>query len=167
MLLSSSDACYRLYNHWSYKLGNIHRKLRIVMMPIFSMIMPTFFFNGGTKGSYTNITRCRLWRQWQDNLAWISDLGYQSQISSVLLSTWSPFYQRGLTLIPPLVINCTHYKVCNENTGPFSNFNGTIEGGDVRSNFIPHFTGHVITYTCLTMNHVSKRGPWCVDRLTE
>ena len=39
----------------------------------------------------------------------------------------------------------------DEITYPFSNFNGcTVEVWEWISNFIPHFTGHVITYTCPT-----------------
>ena len=40
-----------------------------------------------------------------------------------------------------------HYKMCNQITYPFPNLNGTtVEGWEWISNFIPHFTGHVITY---------------------
>ena len=39
-------------------------------------------------------------------------------------------------------------KVWDGIISPFPNFNGTtIEVGEWKSNFIPHFTGHVITYT--------------------
>ena len=40
-----------------------------------------------------------------------------------------------------------HYNMCDGITYPFLNFNGcTIEVYEWISNFIPHFTGHVITY---------------------
>ena len=40
-------------------------------------------------------------------------------------------------------------KVWDGITYPFQNFNGaTIEVDKWKSNLIPHFIGHVITYTC-------------------
>ena len=40
----------------------------------------------------------------------------------------SPFYKRGLTLIPAWISNYTHYNVWDEITYPFLNFNGeTVE----------------------------------------
>ena len=54
--------------------------------------------------------------------------------------------------LPVLVTDCknikyTHYKVCDEITYQFSNFNGaTAEVWELISNFIPHITGNVITY---------------------
>ena len=39
-----------------------------------------------------------------------------------------PFYQHGLTLIPAWISNYIHYKVWDELTYPFLNFNGcTVE----------------------------------------
>ena len=41
------------------------------------------------------------------------------------------------------------YKVGDEITYPFPNFNGaTIEIWEWMGNFIPHLTGYVITYPC-------------------
>ena len=41
---------------------------------------------------------------------------------------WVPFYQHGLTLIPAWISNYIHYKVWDEITNPFLNFNGaTVE----------------------------------------
>ena len=52
-----------------------------------------------------------------------------------------------LTLIPAWISNSIHYKMWNEITFPFPNFNGaTIEVWEWVSNFIPHFTGHVIDH---------------------
>ena len=52
-----------------------------------------------------------------------------------------------LTLIPAWISNYMHYKMWDEITYPFPNFNGaTVEVWEWISNFIPHFTGHVITY---------------------
>ena len=60
-----------------------------------------------------------------------------------------PFYLCGLTLIPAWISNYIHYKVGDEITYPFLNFNGaTVEVKEWISNFISHFTGHVITYPC-------------------
>ena len=50
----------------------------------------------------------------------------------------------------------------NEIVYPFPNFNGsTVEIWESIGNFIPHFTGHVITYQCwdLSYNYVSNRAP--------
>ena len=64
---------------------------------------------------------------------------------------WSPFYEHGSSWIPAWVSNYIHYKVYNEITYPFPNFNSaTIEAYEWISNFIPHFTGHMITYSCLS-----------------
>ena len=42
-----------------------------------------------------------------------------------------------------------HYKVWDEITYPFLNFNGaTLEVKEWINNFISHFTRQVITYTC-------------------
>ena len=56
--------------------------------------------------------------------------------------TSSPFYWHGLTVIPAWISNYTHYKVLDEITCPFPNFNGvTVEVWEWTSNSIPHFTG--------------------------
>ena len=58
-----------------------------------------------------------------------------------------PFYQYGLTLIPASINKYIHYTVWGEITYPLFNFNdAAVEVWDRRSNFIPHFAGHVITY---------------------
>ena len=45
------------------------------------------------------------------------------------------------------ISNFIHYRVWDEVTYPFPNFNGaTIEVWEWISNFTPHFTGYVITY---------------------
>ena len=64
-----------------------------------------------------------------------------------LIEYWVSFYQHGFTLIPVSIINYIHYKVRGEKTYPFLNFNGaTVEVQKWMSNFIPHFTGHVLTF---------------------
>ena len=57
--------------------------------------------------------------------------------------------------------NYIHYKVWDEITYPFLNFNGyTVEVWEWIDNFIPCLTGHVITHRCWEkLIHVSKRGP--------
>ena len=55
----------------------------------------------------------------------------------------------GLTLIPAWISKHSHYKVWDEIIYPFPNFNrATVEVWEWISNFIPHFIGHVITYSC-------------------
>ena len=45
------------------------------------------------------------------------------------------------------MINHIHYKVWDEITYPLLNFNGaTVEVYQLISDFMPHFTVHVITY---------------------
>ena len=65
----------------------------------------------------------------------------------LLHKAWGPFYWHGLTLIPAWISNYIHYKVWDEITYPFPNANGgTVEVWEWMSNFMPHFTGHVIAY---------------------
>ena len=51
-----------------------------------------------------------------------------------------PFYWHGLTLIPAWKTNDMYFKMWDEITYP--------EVSEWISNFVPHFTGHVITYSC-------------------
>ena len=57
------------------------------------------------------------------------------------------------------LINERWYKVWDEIIYPFPNNDGTVEFGEWISNFIPQFTGHVISYPYwdLSLNHISKR----------
>ena len=60
-----------------------------------------------------------------------------------------------------MISNYNHYKVWDEITYPFSNFNGgTVEVWDWMCNFIPRFIMEVITYSWAKLIHVSKRDPW-------
>ena len=53
----------------------------------------------------------------------------------------------GLILIKAWIDHYIHYKEWDEITYPFSNFNGcTAKIWEWISDFIPHFTGNVITY---------------------
>ena len=54
--------------------------------------------------------------------------------------------------------------MCYKITYPFPNFSGAaVEVSESISNFMPHFTGHVITLPMLGLKliHASKRGPCC------
>ena len=63
------------------------------------------------------------------------------------MKTWDPFYKQWLTFFQAWISNYIHYKVWDEITYPFLNFNGvTAEFQEWISNFISHFSGHVITY---------------------
>ena len=67
----------------------------------------------------------------------------------VIYSTSGPFYWRGSTLIPAWTSNYIHYNVWDEIIHPFPNFNGcTVDIWELISNYIPHFTGYVITFPC-------------------
>ena len=60
-----------------------------------------------------------------------------------------PLYQHVLMLIPVWISNYIHYKVWDEITYPFQNFNGCIvEVWEWISNSIPLYIEHVITYPC-------------------
>ena len=63
-----------------------------------------------------------------------------------------------LTLIPALISNNIYYMVEDEITYAFPNFNGcAVEVWEWIRNFIPHFTGNVITYArWLKLIHVGK-----------
>ena len=59
------------------------------------------------------------------------------------------FYIHDLTLIPTWIDNYIGYNVWYETTYQFLNSNGeTIDVWEWICNFIPHFTGYVITYPC-------------------
>ena len=58
-------------------------------------------------------------------------------------------HDTGTIKIKAWISNLIHYKVWDEITHPFPNFNGaTIEVWEWMSNFIPHFIMGVITYPC-------------------
>ena len=81
-----------------------------------------------------------------------------------------PLLLAWFNLIPAWISGYTHYKVCNEITYPFPDFNRcTVEVWEWISNFIPHFTLHVITYPCwdLQFIYVSKRDPMCFVENTD
>ena len=60
-----------------------------------------------------------------------------------------------------LAISLTDHKMWDGTTYPFLNFSDeTDEVWKCISDFIPHFTGHLITYPGLKLIRPSKRGPW-------
>ena len=60
--------------------------------------------------------------------------------------TSDPFYY-GLTLISARISSNMHYKMRDEITYPFPNFNDcTVEVWEWISNFVSHLTVHVVTY---------------------
>ena len=61
---------------------------------------------------------------------------------------WGPLDYYRLTSVPLWIGNyIIHYKVWYEITYPFTNLNGaTAEVWEWKSNFIPHFFEHKITY---------------------
>ena len=62
--------------------------------------------------------------------------------------TGAPFASM-VNLLPPRISNHIQYKMLYEITHPFSNFEGaTVDALEWKRNFIPHYTGHVITYPC-------------------
>ena len=79
---------------------------------------------------------------------WKHRLQRVSQYVPALLKLTSrgPFYEQGLIWIPSWISNYIHDKVWGEITYPFSNFNSCLaEVWKWISDFIPHFTGNVIT----------------------
>ena len=69
-------------------------------------------------------------------------------------------YNTVLTLITVWTSNYIHYKIWDEITDPFLNFNGaTVKILERISNSFSNFTGQVITYPImgLKLNHISKR----------
>ena len=79
---------------------------------------------------------------------------YSSRQQLLCMSTCSPFNWHGLALIPAWICNHIHYKMWDEINYPFLNFNGaTVEVWEWISNFIPHITGHLITYPCWDLSY--------------
>ena len=63
----------------------------------------------------------------------------------MMKSVGDPF--TNMDFMPAWIINYVHYKEWDEITYPFWNFiDATID--ILISNFVPHFTGNVITYPC-------------------
>ena len=53
---------------------------------------------------------------------------FQSNHTYSLIYIWAPFYKHGLALILAWIRNYIHYKMWDEITYPFLNFNGaTVE----------------------------------------
>ena len=83
-------------------------------------------------------------------MSYLNNICYDDPSSNHnLFYPWVPFYWRGLILIPSWKSKYIYHKVCDEITYPFSKFKGaTVEVWEWISSFLPHFTGHMITYPC-------------------
>ena len=78
---------------------------------------------------------------------------YETSICENSIDIWMLFmgnsWPHGLTFISAWMSNYIHYKMWDEITYPFPNFNGaTFAVCEWISNFIPYFTWHVIIYPC-------------------
>ena len=85
---------------------------------------------------------------------------------------WEPFYWHGLVLNPVRISNYSNFKVWDEITYPYPNFNRTTVKIKelIVSKLIPHLTEHVITcpsFVGLKLIHVSKRAPSVVASCRE
>ena len=81
------------------------------------------------------------------------------------MKTWQRAYiarfhisMRGLTLIPAWISNHIRYKVWDEITYPFLNFNGVFHP-------ILYKVCNYLSMLGLKLNHVSKRGPSIFNKL--
>ena len=85
--------------------------------------------------------------------AWLPQNARQVTLTKGYAQNWplpNPFYWHGLTSIPAWIGYYIHYNVWDEMSYPFPTLNrATVEVYECISNFIPHFTGHVITNPCL------------------
>ena len=78
-------------------------------------------------------------------------------LEQVMQCALGPLLLHGLTLVPAWISNCFHYKVWDEITYPFLNFNVTMD-----KKFHPtlYRACDYLSMLGLKLNHVSKRGPW-------
>ena len=93
--------------------------------------------------SGANELRRILWAQFDINYIRKGVLwGPLDQILGTLLLTW-------INLILAWIINYIHNKMRDAITYSFPKLIGaTVEAGELKNNFIPRNTGHVITYPC-------------------
>ena len=86
-------------------------------------------------------------------------------VNTVMVTSWDPFYWRGLTLIPAWISNYICYKVWDEMTFQFLNINcATVDVWQWICNFIQHFTGHMVSYPCwdFSQSVLVKQAPGCL-----
>ena len=108
------------------------------------------FVKSCTESFQNDNLQCSHWRKCHQN----DNISVSLWIFIIWCHGWfkwpgPPFTNMVSTLIPAWISNYTHYNVWDEITYPFLNFNGaTVEVYEWISNFIPHFTMHVITYPC-------------------
>ena len=78
---------------------------------------------------------------------WSLQTRKRTEVTDVLMPNWDPFYNHGLTLIPPGISNHMACEVWNYLWIP--NFNGsTVELWEWVTNFNPQIIVNVITYPC-------------------
>ena len=82
------------------------------------------------------------WSEW--NCPWKQQVGYLRPNSLDELYLYRRENPHGLPLILPWISNHMSYKVCDEITYPFPNYNcAIVEVWECISKFIAHFTGHM------------------------
>ena len=122
-LLARWHICIKTAWWFSLSGWKYHYRDKIVMRVSYHYNEHQYF---GMVSLYWNISRV----QW-----WFSSL--RPEQSGILQMTFSY----------ALISNHIHYNEWDEITYPFPNFNSAaVEVWDRISNFIPHFSGHVITY---------------------
>ena len=92
--------------------------------------------------------------QFDRDLFWLycDKFQFHRDICQLHRNRWFEFWHK--LLMSSWISNYIHYKMWDEITCPFTNINGaTVEVWGWKSNFIPHFTGHVITYPCWDLSH--------------
>ena len=95
------------------------------------------------------------WTQLNGRKTWQGSGGWDTA------ATWSPFYKHDKTLIPAWISNCIHYKVWDEITYSFPNFNGWSRwslGMEKLFHPTPYWACDYLSMLCLKLIHVSKRG---------
>ena len=81
-----------------------------------------YFADNICKGIFVNELVCVL-NQFLDDFVPKGSFDKGSALQQV--QTWDPFYLHRLTLIPAWISDYIHYKVWDDTTYPFLNFNGT------------------------------------------
>ena len=85
---------------------------------------------------------------WSLITGWITSISVEGKCNRIehRKNVWDPFYWHGFTLLSAWISNYIHYKMWDEITHPFPNFNSAnVEVWEWISSFIPHFAGNVIT----------------------
>ena len=87
----------------------------------------------------------------------LANLVVEGELGIVTRLYWLVLQLVQLTSIPAWISNYIHFKMWDEITYPFPNFNcAAIELWEWLSNFIPHFTGHVISVLKADVSHIKN-----------